>query len=129
MNVAVGQLLVGGSVGAVLAALINFIASRRKLGADAAAVLSKAAAALVSPLQERIQDLEKQLDRMRAKATRMENDLDECQRANVRKEGQLSLLRDEVRGLRRQLTGVAVQTQQLVDTNPNLRAVHKDETP
>lgn len=129
MNVAVGQLLVGGSVGAVLVALINFVSSRRKLGADAAAVLSKAAAALVSPLQERIHDLENDLDRMRGKAKRMEDALDECQRANTRKEGQLSLLRDEVRGLRKQVVGVAQQTQQLVDTNPNLRAVHKDETP
>lgn len=129
MNVAVGQLLVGGSVGAVLVALINFVSSRRKLGADAAAVLSKAAAALVSPLQERIHDLENDLDRMRGKAKRMEDALDECQRANIRKEGQLSLLRDEVRGLRKQVVGVAQQTQQLVDTNPNLRAVHKDETP
>lgn len=129
MNVAVGQLLVGGSVGAILAALINLVANRRKLGADAAAVLSKAAAALVSPLQERIHDLENDLDRMRGKAKRMEDALDECQRANIRKEGQLSLLRDEVRGLRKQVVGVAQQTQQLVDTNPNLRAVHKDETP
>jgi peptidoglycan hydrolase CwlO-like protein len=129
MNVAIGQLLVGGSVGAILAALINLVANRRKLGADAAAVLSKAAAALVSPLQERIHELENDLDRMRDKAKRMENALDDCQRLNTRKESQITTLRYEVRELRRQVTGVAHQTQQLVDTNPNLRAVHKDEKP
>jgi peptidoglycan hydrolase CwlO-like protein len=129
VSASLGQILVSASMGAVLVALINFVASRRKLGADAAAVLSKAAASLVDPLQQRITGLEKDLDRVRGKARGLENDLDECRRVNVRKESQIAVLRDEIRELRRQVTGVASQTQQLVDTNPNLRAVRRDEKP
>jgi chromosome segregation ATPase len=129
VTASLGQILVSASMGAVLVALINFIASRRKLGADAALVLSKAAASLVDPLQQRITGLEKDLDRVRGKARGLENDLDECRRVNVRKESQIAVLRDEIRELRRQVTGVASQTQQLVDTNPNLRAVRRDEKP
>jgi chromosome segregation ATPase len=129
VSASLGQILVSASMGAVLVALINFIASRRKLGADAALVLSKAAASLVDPLQQRITGLEKDLDRVRGKARGLENDLDECRRVNVRKESQIAVLRDEIRELRRQVTGVASQTQQLVDTNPNLRAVRRDEKP
>lgn len=129
MSASLGSILVSASMGAVLVALINFIASRRKLGADAALVLSKAAASLVDPLQQRITGLEKDLDRVRGKARGLENELDECRRINVRKESQISVLRDEIRELRRQVTGVASQTQQLVDTNPSLRAVRGDEKP
>jgi peptidoglycan hydrolase CwlO-like protein len=129
VTASLGQILVSASMGAVLVALINFIASRRKLGADAALVLSKAAASLVDPLQQRITGLEKDLDRVRSKARGLENELDECRRVNVRKESQISALRDEIRELRRQVTGVASQTQRLVDTNPSLRAVRKDEKP
>jgi septal ring factor EnvC (AmiA/AmiB activator) len=129
MSASLGQILVSASMGAVLVALINFVASRRKLGADAAAVLTKAAADLVEPLQRQIGALDADLERVRGKARVLENELDECRRINARKESQIAALRDEVRGLRRQITGVASQTQQLVDTNPNLRAVRRDENP
>lgn len=129
MSASLGQILVSASMGAVLVALINFVASRRKLGADAAAVLTKAAADLVEPLQRQIGALDADLERVRAKARGLEDELDECRRINARKESQIAALRGEVQGLRRQITGVASQTQQLVDTNPNLRAVRGDENP
>jgi hypothetical protein len=75
--------LLGGGGGAILLAAFNAIVARKKLaadtdkaGAEATSVLTAAAVALVKPLNDQIHDLEIQLERVRAKATQLEDQLD-----------------------------------------------------
>lgn len=49
-------------LGAVLVETVRAIVNRRKLGADYADVISKAAVGLLEPLQERIKELEEQVE-------------------------------------------------------------------
>lgn len=88
-----GQLLLGGGVGAILATLINALVNRRKLGADTASVLSKTALELIQPLRDQIKELNSQLDRVTVKANNLELRLDDCTAANVAKDEQIALLR------------------------------------
>jgi len=88
------DILIGGGIGGIVVALINAIASRRKLrqegdkaGAEATSVLTAAAVALVKPLNDQIHHLEQQLDRVQSKATRLEAQLDA---ANAREEAGLA---------------------------------------
>lgn len=61
MNAAIIQLLtvLGGLSG--IAAIINAVLSRRKVGADAASVLTQAASGLVADLQKQIDAMKTQL--------------------------------------------------------------------
>lgn len=93
VTVNIGTLLLSAGGGAIIAALVNFIGNRRKLNADAASVLSKAATELILPLQQRIQELNEDLSRLRTKIHRLEGDLDICREANVRKDAQIAALK------------------------------------
>lgn len=75
----VGGLLIGGGIGAILLALVQALINRKKLGADTAAVLTKAASDLVQPLMDRIHELESQVQKLTERATQAVNQLDECQ--------------------------------------------------
>lgn len=88
----VGQLLIGGGVATIAVALIQAIQNRRKLGADAASVLTKAAAELVQPLTDRIHELEGEVDRLRAKVADTVQQLDACQDVNRAKDALIAEL-------------------------------------
>lgn len=75
----VGGLLIGGGIGAILLALVQAVINRKKLGADTAAVLTKAAGELVKPLMDRIHELESQVEQLTTKAAQAVADLDQCQ--------------------------------------------------
>lgn len=87
-----GQLLVGGGVAAVIVAVIQAVVNRRKLGADAASVLTKAAAELVQPLSERIHEMEKEMDLLRAKVRDTVEQLDRCHDLNRAKDALIAEL-------------------------------------
>lgn len=75
----VGQMLVGGGIGAIVLAAVQAWINRKKMGADTAAVLTKAATELVQPLMDRIHELEAQVNKLTDRATQAVNRLDECQ--------------------------------------------------
>jgi peptidoglycan hydrolase CwlO-like protein len=82
----VGTLLLGGGAATVLTTVISALLNRRKLGADTAAVLSKAAAdlvetqaeSIVKPLRERIRELERQVETLAGRVREATAELDLC---------------------------------------------------
>lgn len=74
-----GDLLIGSGAGAILLSLVQALLNRRKLGADTASVLTKAAAELVQPLRERIRELEGEVDELRARVRSTVEQLDRAQ--------------------------------------------------
>ena len=95
----IGELLVGGGVGAVVLAFVQAVINRRKLGADTAAVLTKAAAELVQPLRERIHELEDEVEKLRdqvketvAQLRDNQTELDKCHDINRAKDALISEL-------------------------------------
>lgn len=73
-----GDLLIGGGGGAIVLALVQALLNRKKLGADTASVLTKAAAELVQPLRDRIHELEAEVDELRARVKNTVAELDQC---------------------------------------------------
>lgn len=78
-----GELLVGGGIGAVLVAVVNAIVARRKLaadtdkaGAEATSVLTAAALTLVQPLEHRIKELTAEVDTLRVAVKQAAADLE-----------------------------------------------------
>jgi outer membrane murein-binding lipoprotein Lpp len=61
----IGSTLLGGGGATILVTLVTTLVNRRKLGADTASVLTKAASGLV-------QDLSEQIDRLSAKVLALE---------------------------------------------------------
>jgi hypothetical protein len=88
----IGQFLVGSGFTAILLAVFRAVVNRRKLGADTASVLTKAAAELVGPLTERIHELEDEVDVLRAKVRDVTNDLDKCHERERAKDALISEL-------------------------------------
>jgi chromosome segregation ATPase len=74
----IGQLLVGGGIGTIVATALRALVYRRKLGADTASVLTKAAAELVQPLTERIHELEAEVEVLRTKVHDAAAELERC---------------------------------------------------
>lgn len=74
-----GELLLGGGIGGIIVSLIQALVNRRKLGADTASVLTKAAAELVQPLRERIHELEAEVETLRERVKETVGLLDESQ--------------------------------------------------
>lgn len=77
------EIIVGVGIGGIIVALIQAVVARRKLaadtdkaGAEASSVIAATALSLVTPLKNRIQELEEQLDRVSAKARTLEDQLD-----------------------------------------------------
>jgi outer membrane murein-binding lipoprotein Lpp len=93
VNFDLGALLLGGGGGTVLYAVVNAILTRRKLGADTAQVLSKAAIDLVDPLSKRIHELEREVDELRRKVRATTAELDACRDLGRRKDAELERLR------------------------------------
>lgn len=87
-----GDLLIGSGAGAILLALVQAMLNRRKLGADTASVLTKAAAELVQPLRERIHELEGEVEELRARVRSTVEQLDKCQDINRAKDALISEL-------------------------------------
>jgi TolA-binding protein len=98
----VGTLLLGGGAATVVSTAISALINRRKLGADTAAVLSKAATDLVEaqaeivvkPLRERIRELEKEVEVLRGRVREAAAELDQCHTALRHRDEEIALLRD-----------------------------------
>lgn len=93
-----GDLLIGGGGGAIVLALVQALLNRRKLGADTASVLTKAAAELVQPLRERIHELEAEVDELRARVRSTVDQLDRCHDVNRAKDDLIAELTRTCRG-------------------------------
>lgn len=98
----IAKWLLAGGGGATLVAGYQAIRDRRKVGAeaekidaDAAAVLSKTALDLLQPLKDQVKDLTEQLERVKAKATDLEQRLDDCRISNREKDEQIYVLRQQ----------------------------------
>lgn len=89
----VADLLIGAGAGSIIVAIVNALINRRKLGADTASVLSKAAIELVQPLRDRIHELEAEVDALRTKVKDTVDQLDACQASNRAKDRELATLR------------------------------------
>lgn len=74
----IGSLLVGGGGATVVATGVQVLFNRRKLGADTASVLSKAATNLVQPLSDQIDRLEKKVKELEARVASMSTELDDA---------------------------------------------------
>jgi DNA helicase IV len=74
----VGQILLATGGGGILASAVNALLNRRKLGADTASVLSKAATNLVQPLSDQIDRLEKKVTALEGRVTSLTNELDQA---------------------------------------------------
>jgi uncharacterized protein YlxW (UPF0749 family) len=98
----VGEILLGVGIGSIVVAIINFFSQRKKLSADAASVISKAATDLVAPLSARIDDLNERLERAKVQAQELTEQLESCRRSMARKDRELERLR-EIRTARRDL--------------------------
>lgn len=81
-----GELLIGGGIGGVVVTAIQAMVNRRKLGADTASVLTKAAAELVQPLRDRIHELEAEVEELRARVKQTVEQLDACHDINRAKD-------------------------------------------
>lgn len=71
-SAALVQLVVAVVGGGTIAAIVNAIMSRKKLGADATKIITEAAAGVAS-------DLRKDNDRLRERLDRMQKQVDECE--------------------------------------------------
>lgn len=71
-----GELLLGLGGGGILGTALSALINRRKLGADTAAVLSRAATDLVQPLSDRIHELEDEVEELRTKVRETTAELD-----------------------------------------------------
>lgn len=89
----IADLLIGAGAGSIIVAVVNAFINRRKLGADTASVLSKAAIDLVQPLRDRIHELEAEVDELRTKVKDTVDQLDACQASNRAKDRELATLR------------------------------------
>lgn len=72
---AVAAVLTSLGVGAILSAVITGLFGRRKMQADAAAVISDTARELLQPLRERVGELNREEARMRHRIEDLESDL------------------------------------------------------
>lgn len=97
-----GELLIGLGAGGVLVAALQAFISRRKLGADTAAVLSKTAIDLVKPLSDRIHELEEEVEMLRTKVRAAAQELDDCRTASRTKDYRIREQNDEILYLRQQ---------------------------
>lgn len=78
MSIDIGQLLIGGGIASIVVTVIRAVVNRRKLGADTASVLTKAAGELVGPLMERMHELEDEVDVLRRKVRETTRELEDC---------------------------------------------------
>lgn len=93
----VGSLLVGGGGVTVIATGIQVLFNRRKLGADTASVLSKAATNLVQPLSDQIDRLEKKVKELEARVESMTVELDAAHDLNRHKDDLIAAFTREQR--------------------------------
>jgi uncharacterized protein HemX len=84
-------------VGAIVAELIRSTFQRRKMGADAAKVITEAATTLLGPLQQRVKDLEGIIEETR-------KELDAARHQVLLATSELIEARREVRELRDKIT-------------------------
>jgi hypothetical protein len=91
----VGSLLMGGGGAGVIAAVIQTIVQRRKLGADTASVLTKAASNLVQPLSDQIDRLERKVLALEARVESLTVELDDAHDLNRHKDDLLAALTRE----------------------------------
>lgn len=82
----VGGIVTGVGGGTVITAFLGFFFNRRKLGADTASVLSKAATNLVQPLSDQIDRLEKKVSELEARVKSMSTELDAAHDLNRHKD-------------------------------------------
>lgn len=92
-----GPVLLGGGGGTILATLANFLVNRRKLGADTASVLSKAATNLVQPLSDQIDRLEKKVAELERRLDLAMAELDAAHDLNRHKDDLIAALTREQR--------------------------------
>jgi outer membrane murein-binding lipoprotein Lpp len=88
----IGQILVGLGGGGILASAVNALLNRRKLGADTASVLSKAAANLVQPLSDQIDRLEAKVKALEGRVTSLTDELDAAHDSNRAKDSLIAEL-------------------------------------
>lgn len=88
----VGDLLIGSGLGGIALSAVQAVINRKKLGADTASVLTKAAAELVQPLSDRIHELEGEVDRLRALVRTTVEQLDACHDVNRTKDALIAEL-------------------------------------
>jgi hypothetical protein len=86
----VGSLLMGGGGAGVFLAILQTIVQRRKLGADTASVLSKAATNLVQPLSDQIDRLERKVLALEGRVESLTNELDAAHDLNRHKDDLLA---------------------------------------
>lgn len=82
----IGDLLIGSGIGGILLSAVQAVINRKKLGAETASVLTKAAAELVKPLSDRIHELEDEVKKLRTQVRETvdqlehaSSQLDQCQ--------------------------------------------------
>lgn len=71
----IGSILIGSGASAILLAIVQAFISRRKLGADTAAVLTDTARELIAPLRDRLQEMGQEERRLRHRVDDLEADL------------------------------------------------------
>jgi hypothetical protein len=86
----IGSLLVGGGGVTVIVTGVQVLVNRRKLGADTASVLSKAATNLVQPLSDQIDRLEKKVKDLEDRVASMTVELDAAHDLNRHKDDLLA---------------------------------------
>lgn len=86
-SAAIVQLVVALVGGGTIAAVINAIMARKKLGADATKIITEAAAGVTA-------DLRKEVDRLRMRSDRLQQQIDDCERREERWERERREWRD-----------------------------------
>ena len=88
------QWVVGVGVGAILVELIRSFVQRKKMGADAAKVITDAATVLLEPLQRRVRELEEEVDKTRKQLTEAREEVAEATEALQAAHREVVRLRD-----------------------------------
>lgn len=78
MSSNLGELMMSGVAGGILATIISLFVNRKKLGADTAAVLSETAMELLPPLRSEIKELRAEIVELRARVRETTDELETC---------------------------------------------------